>query len=70
MMTEEKRAYRDACRREARERFEQEYGGTEASSPVSPGEPSSGDIYGYGIEDALQARVGARSGAPRRVQGI
>jgi hypothetical protein len=45
MMTEAQRAERAESRRQARERFDREYGGSEASSSF-PGEPSSGDLYG------------------------
>ena len=37
-------AERAEARRQAREQFDKEYGGSEASS--SSGEPSSGDFYG------------------------
>ena len=49
MLNEAKRA---EARRQARERFEREYGGSEASSPLNPGEPSRDT---YGIEERCRS---------------
>ena len=48
MLTEAQRAYRAECRREARERFDREYGGSEraAAAPRAAEEPPSRDDLG------------------------
>lgn len=42
-------AQRAEARRQARERFDKQFGGSEASSSFDPGEPSSHDTFG--LED-------------------